>query len=182
MNSAPLSGPVDAGTFRNIAKLVSPAVVNIRSTSTQRAQEMSEFFGGGGGGGTTNCSSASSAARAGGRQPQQPRQRQPREQETQAAGTGFVISKEGFILTNNHVIDGATKIEVGFFGEDGDVYHEAKLIGRDPLTDSALMQLMEAKSDLVEVKFGDSSQMQPGDWVDGDRQSRSASATRSASA
>ena len=47
MNSAPLSGPVDAGTFRNIAKVVSPAVVNIRSTSRQRAQEMTEFFGGG---------------------------------------------------------------------------------------------------------------------------------------
>ena len=50
MNSAPLSGPVDAATFRNIAKAMSPAVVNIRSTSKQRAQEMSEFFGGGGGG------------------------------------------------------------------------------------------------------------------------------------
>src|SRR6187402_3876336 len=50
MNSAPLSGPVDAGTFRNIAKAMSPAVVNIRSTSKQRAQEMTEFFGGGGGG------------------------------------------------------------------------------------------------------------------------------------
>src|SRR6476619_3668491 len=47
MNSAPLSGPVDASTFRNIAKAMSPAVVNIRSTSKQRAQEMSDFFGGG---------------------------------------------------------------------------------------------------------------------------------------
>ncbi len=46
MNSAPLSGPIDATTFRNIAKAVSPAVVNIRSTSTQRVQEMTEFFGG----------------------------------------------------------------------------------------------------------------------------------------
>ena len=51
MNSAPLGGPVDAATFRNIAKAVSPAVVNIRSTSKQRVQEMTEFFGGGGGGG-----------------------------------------------------------------------------------------------------------------------------------
>src|SRR5512134_3911627 len=87
MNSAPLGGPVDAATFRNIAKTVSPAVVNIRSTSKQRVQEMTEFFGGGddllerffGGGGGR-----------GGRQRPQPR---PREQETQAAGTGFVISK-----------------------------------------------------------------------------------------
>ncbi len=52
MNSAPLSGPVDASTFRNIAKAMSPAVVNIRSTSKARAQEMTEFFGGGGGGGS----------------------------------------------------------------------------------------------------------------------------------
>jgi serine protease Do len=163
MNSAPLSGPVDASTFRNIAKQMSPAVVNIRSTSKQRAQEMTEFFGGGGGN-NDDLLERFFGGGGGGQGRQQPRQ-QPREQETQAAGTGFVISKSGLILTNNHVIDGATKIEVGFFGEDGDVYHEATLIGRDPLTDSALIQLKETKTDLTEIKFGDSSQMQPGDWV-----------------
>jgi serine protease Do len=156
MNSAPLSGPVDASTFRNIAKAMSPAVVNIRSTSKQRAQEMTEFFGGGddlldrffgGRGGNNN------------------RPRQPREQETQAAGTGFVISKDGLILTNNHVVEGATKIEVNFLGEETDIFHEATLVGRDALTDSALIQLKEPKKDLTEVKFGDSGQMQPGDWV-----------------
>ena len=160
MNSAPLSGPVDAATFRNIAKAMSPAVVNIRSTSTQRAQEMTEFFGGGGG-----SDELLERFGLGGRQ-RQPQQRQkPREQETQAAGTGFVISKEGFILTNNHVVEGANKIEVNFLGEENDVYHEAKVVGRDPLTDSALLQLVEPKKDLVEVKFGDSSKMEPGDWV-----------------
>ena len=71
----------------------------------------------------------------------------------------------GYILTNNHVVDGATKVEVNFLGEENDVYHEAKIVGRDPLTDSALIQLIDKKSDLIEVKFGDSSQMQPGDWV-----------------
>jgi serine protease Do len=155
MNSAPLSGPVDAGTFRNIAKAVSPAVVNIRSTSRQRAQELTEFFGGG---------DDLLERFFGGPQGQQRRPR-PREQETQSAGTGFVISRDGFILTNNHVVEGATKIEVGFFNEDSDIYYEAKVIGRDPLTDSALIQLVDAKKDLTEVKFGDSSQMQPGDWV-----------------
>ncbi|MDH4063485.1 MAG: Do family serine endopeptidase [Acidobacteriota bacterium] len=158
MNSAPLSGPVDASTFRSIAKAVSPAVVNIRSTSKQRVQEMTEFFGGGddllerffGGGGS------------GGRGGNQP----PREQETQAAGTGFVISKDGFILTNNHVVENATKIEVSFYGEDSDIYYEAKVIGSDPLSDSALIQLTETpRTSLTEVKFGDSSQMEPGDWV-----------------
>ncbi len=147
-------------TFRNIAKTVSPAVVNIRSTSRQRAQEMTEFFGGGGGG---DDLLERFFGGQGGRQ-QQPRSR-PREQETLSAGTGFVISRDGFILTNNHVVEGATKIEVAFFNEEADVYYEAKVVGRDPLTDSALIQLVDAKRDLTEVKFGDSAQMQPGDWV-----------------
>jgi serine protease Do len=158
MNSAPLSGPVDASTFRNIAKTMSPAVVNIRSTSKQRAQEMTEFFGGGGNDDLLERF-------FGGGQNRQQAPRRPREQETQAAGTGFVISKDGYILTNNHVVEGATKVEVNFLGEEGDIYHEARIVGRDPLTDSALIQLVEPKRDLVEVKFGDSSQMQPGDWV-----------------
>ncbi|MEO7158650.1 MAG: Do family serine endopeptidase [Vicinamibacterales bacterium] len=163
MNSAPLSGPVDASTFRNIAKAMSPAVVNIRSTSKQRAQEMSEFFGGGGGGNDDLLERFFGGGGQG--QGAKPRQQRPREQETQAAGTGFVISKTGLILTNNHVVEGATKVEVNFLGEENDVYHEARIVGRDPLTDSALIQLVEPKKDLIEVKFGDSSQMQPGDWV-----------------
>jgi len=155
MNSAPLSGPVDASTFRNIAKAMSPAVVNIRSTSRRQVQEMTEFFGGG--------DDLLERFFGGGRGQGQ----QPREQETQAAGTGFVISSaDGLILTNNHVVEGATKIEVSLFGEDSDVYHEARVIGRDPLTDSALIELVEKpKRELTEVKFGDSSQMEPGDWV-----------------
>jgi serine protease Do len=164
MNSAPLSGPVDAGTFRNIAKAMSPAVVNIRSTSKQRAQEMTEFFGGGGNDDLLERFFGGGGGGAG--QGARPRQQRPREQETQAAGTGFVINKTaGYILTNNHVVEGATKVEVNFLGEENDTYHEAKIVGRDPLTDSALIQLLEPKKDLIEVKFGDSEQMQPGDWV-----------------
>ena len=161
MNSAPLSGPVDAGTFRNIAKAMSPAVVNIRSTSKQRAQEMTEFFGGGGGGSDDllerffgGQGRRSRAAAAPARTGNPGRRHGLRDQQ----GTGY-------ILTNNHVVEGATKVEVNFLGEENDVYHEAKIVGRDPLTDSALIQLVETKSDLIEVKFGDSSQMQPGDWV-----------------
>jgi serine protease Do len=103
MNSTPLSGPVDAATFRTVAKAVSPAVVNIRSTSKQRVQEMTEFFGGGG------DDLLERFFGGGGRGQGQGGQQAPREQETQAAGTGFVISKDGHILTNNHVVDGATK-------------------------------------------------------------------------
>src|SRR4029453_2781855 len=146
MNSAPLSGPVDASTFRNIARAMSPAVVNIRSTSKQRAQEMTEFFGGG-----DDLLERFFGGRGGGGGGNQNRQRPPREQETQAGGTGFVISKDGLILTNNHVVEGATKIEVTFFGEESDIFHEATLVGRDALTDSALIQLKEPKKDLAEV-------------------------------
>ncbi|MBP7775993.1 MAG: Do family serine endopeptidase [Acidobacteria bacterium] len=158
-NSAPLAGPVDASTFRTIAKSMSPAVVNIRTESRQRQSQMTQFFGGdddllerffGGGGGQ-----------------QQRRQPQGRPQVTQAAGTGFIISaKDGLILTNNHVVEDATKIQVSFYGDDPDVSYLAKVVGRDQLTDSALIELTEKpKRELIDVKFGDSEQMQPGDWV-----------------
>jgi serine protease Do len=160
-NSAPLSGPVDSTTFRTIAKAQSPMVVSIRTESRQRTQDLSEFFGGddllerffgpGMGRGAPR-----------GQQPA-PRRQQPRV--TQAAGSGFIINKDGFIITNNHVVEGATKIEVQFF-DDEDNYYEAKVVGRDPLTDSALIQLVEKPNrPLPEARFGDSSQMEPGDWV-----------------
>src|SRR3982751_4628313 len=50
MNSAPLSGPIDATTFRNIAKISAPAVVNIQTEVRQRGRDLTEYFGGGGGG------------------------------------------------------------------------------------------------------------------------------------
>jgi serine protease Do len=158
VSSAPLGGPVDASTFRNIAKAVSPAVVNIRTESRQRQTQMTQFFGGGGddlleqffGGGQRGTP----------RQPERP-------QVTQAAGTGFIISaKEGLIVTNNHVVEDATKIEVRFYGDEDDVLYEAETVGRDPLTDSALIRMKEMpKHPLVEAKFGDSKQMEAGDWV-----------------
>src|SRR5688572_2163487 len=157
-NSTPLSGPVDATTFRNIAKAQSPMVVSIRTESRQRTQDLSEFFGG---------DDLLERFFGPGQVPprgQQGPQRRQQPRVTQAAGSGFIINKEGFIITNNHVVEGATKISVQFF-EDDDEY-EAKIIGRDPLTDSALLQLVEKPNrPLPEAKFGDSSQMEPGDWV-----------------
>jgi serine protease Do len=162
-NSAPLSGPVDATTFRNIAKVQSPMVVSIFTESRQRTQDLSDFFGGGGddlfdrffGGG----------GGGGGSQETPKRRQQPRSELTHAAGSGFIINKDGYILTNNHVVEGATKIDVRFF-DDEDTNYAAKVVGRDPLTDSALIQLTEKPNrPLPEAKFGDSSQMEPGDWV-----------------
>src|SRR5688572_22893129 len=167
-NSSPLSGPVDATTFRNIATSQSPMVVSIRTESRQRTQDLSELFGGGDDL-LERFFGMPPGQRPRGQQtpetPQSPRRQQPRERLTQAAGSGFIINKEGFILTNNHVVEGATKIEVQFFDDDYD-YYEAKVVGRDPLTDSALLQLVQKPNhDLTVAKFGDSSQMEPGDWV-----------------
>jgi serine protease Do len=157
MNSAPINGPLTATTFRDIAKTVSPAVVNIRTESRQRAQDLSDFFGGGGGGGGNDLFERFFGQPGPRQQPQQPQQ--PREQVVQAAGTGF-------ILTNNHVVEGATRIRVALYGEDDGQEYDAKVIGRDPLTDSALIELTEKPDHaLPEVKFGDSGQVFPGDWV-----------------
>jgi serine protease Do len=158
MNSAPITGPLTAGMFRDIAKAVSPAVVNIRTESRQRAQDLSDFFGGGGGGDLFERFFG---------QPN-PNQRAPqqREQFVQAAGTGFIIDKAGYILTNNHVVEGASKIIVSLYGEDSDQEYAARIVGRDPLTDSALIELTEKPNHVLpEVKFGDSTQILPGDFV-----------------
>jgi serine protease Do len=172
INSAPIAGALNADTFRNIAKVATPSVVNIRTEMKTRTQDLTDFFGGGGtpddlfhrffggpGGGGGNQDEQAPGQGGGGR-------RRPREQTTQAAGTGFIITKDGFILTNNHVVEEATKIHVAFYGEDSDIEYDAKLIGRDPLTDSALIQLIEKPTHaLSEAKFGDSEQIAPGDWV-----------------
>jgi serine protease Do len=175
MNSAPVTGALDAQTFRNVAKAQSPIVVNIRTETTRRAQDLSDFFGGGGGtpddlfrrffgeppGGQGGPGSPGSQVPPGGGN-----RRPPREQTMVAAGTGFIISRNGLILTNNHVVEDASKIEVSLYGEDQDQVYAAKVIGRDPLTDSALIQLTEKPDHtLPEAKFGDSSQMAAGDWV-----------------
>ncbi len=163
MNSSPLSGPIDAGTFRNIAKTQIPTVVNIRTESHQRTQDLTEFFGGGSGGDDL-------LQRFFGQQPrgQQPRGRStpPPEQYSAGAGTGFIIDKAGFILTNNHVVEGADTIRVSFAGASDGQEFAAKVVGRDTLEDVALIQLTDMPAAaLQEAKFGDSSQLQQGDWV-----------------
>jgi serine protease Do len=83
-----------------------------------------------------------------------------REQVRQSLGSGFVISADGYILTNNHVVDQATDIKVSF--DDGRVL-EAKLIGRSPEIDIALIKV-EAMG-LQAVSLGDSDVLEVGDWV-----------------
>jgi serine protease Do len=163
MNSAPLSGPIDATTFRTIAKANAGAVVNIQTEVRQRGRDLTEYFGGGGddlfqrffGGGDQGPN-------------QSPRGRtRPRQDPImEGAGTGFIIDPAGFILTNNHVIEGAETIRISFEDQVTASSFSAKVIGHDSLTDSALLQLTEMPPHaLTAIKFGDSEQMQPGDWV-----------------
>ncbi len=81
---------------------------------------------------------------------------QPRRSE--ALGSGFVISEDGYIVTNNHVIEGADEIEIEFFSGER---LEAKLIGTDPNTDIALLKV-DSDAPLPFVTFGDSDLMRVG--------------------
>ncbi len=90
------------------------------------------------------------------------RNRRPQE----GTGTGFIIDKAGYILTNNHVVEGADDIRIALFNAGRNETYAAKVVGRDALTDTALIQLTDMPSSpLQEARFGDSSLMQPGDWV-----------------
>src|SRR5687768_12425697 len=159
-NTAALNGPIDAQTFRNIAKAQSPTVVNIRTTARARGRELTEFFGGQ----DDLLQRFFGQGQGQGRRRQLPRDGDVPPQE--GTGTGFIIDKSGFILTNNHVVEGADDIRVSLFGGGRTESYAAKVIGRDALTDTALIQLTEMPAaPLQEAKFGDSAQMQPGDWV-----------------
>jgi serine protease Do len=81
-------------------------------------------------------------------------------QREQALGSGFVISADGYIVTNNHVIEAADEIEIEFFDKKR---LKAKLVGRDPKTDIALLKV-ESDQALPFVDFGDSDAMRVGDW------------------
>lgn len=142
-------------SFADLAEKVSPSVVNITTSTTVAASTgpgpivpegspFEDFFKDfmdrqqGGNGGPN---------------------RAPRR--SQALGSGFVISEDGYIVTNNHVIEGADEIEIEFFS--GQTL-PAKVIGTDPNTDIALLKV-ESEKPLPFVSFGDSDIMRVGDWV-----------------
>jgi serine protease Do len=83
------------------------------------------------------------------------------DQKQEGLGSGFIISPEGFILTNNHVIDGADKIKVRL--ADGKEY-DAKVAGRDPKTDLAVIKIDGVK-DLHSLPLGNSEELRVGSWV-----------------
>ena len=141
-------------SFADLAEQFSPAVVNITTSSlvsanTQEGPMVPEgspfqdFF-----------DDFMKKNGQGGEDPQAP-------QRSEALGSGFVISADGFIVTNNHVIEGADDIEIDFF--DGKRLR-AKLVGSDLKTDIALLKV-ESETPLPFVAFGDSDVMRVGDWV-----------------
>jgi serine protease Do len=142
--------PPARGSFADLAEHVSPAVVSVRTSKTVSGpggvnphggpQNPLEPFGGG-----------------------NPFEEffGKREFQVPSLGSGFVISTDGYIVTNNHVVEDVDKIEVAF--KDGKEL-PAEIIGRDPATDIALIKVKPEKS-LVALPLGDSSKLRPGDWV-----------------
>ncbi|POY37111.1 serine protease [Solitalea longa] len=134
------AGDVD---FTSAAAMVTPGVVHIKTTYTTsgRGQQYSpfedmfdDFFGNRGGG----------------------RSRQPQ----RASGSGVIVTPDGYIVTNNHVVDDADEIQVVLNDKRS---YKAKLIGKDPNTDLALIKV-EGK-DLPFIKYGNSDNVKVGEWV-----------------
>jgi serine protease Do len=88
----------------------------------------------------------------------------PRDQVRRGLGSGFLVSGGGEILTNNHVVEGSDRIRVSLFSDTTRQY-DARVVGRDALTDTALIKLDKAPASLPTATLGDSDALQPGDWV-----------------
>ena len=85
----------------------------------------------------------------------------PKDYKQGGLGTGFIIDSDGFILTNNHVVEGADEIKVTLTNKKE---FAAKVVGRDPKTDLALVKI-ESNVSLSSLPLGDSDQLEVGDWV-----------------
>lgn len=138
-------------TFSELAQKLKPAVVNISTTMVVKGQAFfggrpspfgeqdpfrdfwEKFFGG----------------------------EMPRERETRSLGSGFIINKEGYIVTNNHVVENAKEIIVTLHNEKD---FKAEVIGKDKKTDLALIKI-EAEGDLPVAPLGDSDKLGVGEWV-----------------
>ncbi len=135
-------------SFAPVVKRTMPAVVNISSSKMVKQQQQQspgafddpffrQFFGG-----------------------RMPQQQRPRSERETSLGSGVVVSPDGYILTNNHVVDGATDVKVSF--NDKSEY-PAKIVGTDKYADIAVLKV--DRTGLTALPFGDSSKAQPGDVV-----------------
>jgi serine protease Do len=141
----------DLTSLSELVKRLKPSVVNISTTNIVRRSIMpfESPFGGG-----ENDPFEEFFRRFFGENPQ-------REFRQRGLGSGFIISEDGYIITNNHVVEKAKDIDVIL--EDGKRY-EAKVIGKDPKTDIALIKIKPDRK-LQAVRFGDSDKLEIGEWV-----------------
>ena len=160
--------PATHAGFAPVVKKVMPAVVSITSSKMVKTptsfegggmdQLFQQFFGGGDDGQIPNGGQQyGRRGRGNGNGQMIPREREQREQ---GLGSGVIISPDGYIMTNNHVIDGATDIKVTLSDQRE---FKAKLIGTDPKTDIAVLRI--DANDLPSIVIGDSSKVSVGDYA-----------------
>lgn len=147
--------------FTHAAESTINGVVSIKSYATPRGG----FPGGsqrGGGFGDPLFDFFFGSPEGQGRQQPMPRQRsgEPKAEQERGLGSGVILSSDGYIVTNNHVIDGAERLEVTL--NDNSIYN-AKVVGTDPSTDVALLKI-EAEN-LPVIPVGDSDALKVGEWV-----------------
>lgn len=153
------SAAVEAGVrmipknFSELAQAVRPGVVNIRTEKDMKdgGPVFRHFFG-----------NPFETPNPHGNRPGPFSGRNPNHQPKQhSLGSGFIIDREGYIVTNNHVVENADKIRVKL--SNGKEF-DAKVVGRDPKTDLALIKI-KGSDDLVPIKMGDSEALKVGSWV-----------------
>lgn len=142
-------------SFADLAEQLSPAVVNITTKTTVAGRARNNMPR------VPEGSPFEDFFRDFFDDQQQGQPNRPRQRRGSALGSGFIISADGYVVTNNHVIDGADEILVELFS-GGEL--EAKVIGRDEKTDIALLKV-ESDAPLPFVGFGDSDVARVGDWV-----------------
>ncbi|MFC1610081.1 DegQ family serine endoprotease [Myxococcota bacterium] len=149
---APAFAQGEATAIADIAERSVASVVNIASTKViHLEQHMSPFF-----------SDPFFRQFFGGSRLQGPFRQMPAEQRQKSLGSGVIVSKDGTILTNNHVVEKADEIMVTL--SDGREF-EAKVVGTDPKSDLAIVKLKEAPGDLKPLGFGKSDRLRLGDVV-----------------
>jgi serine protease Do len=138
--------------FVNLAKKIKPVVVNISTVTVSEGrggQEFSSPFG------EEDPFQDFWRRFFGGPAPRGP-------QRQRSLGSGFIIDGDGSIITNNHVVENATKIVVKISGDERE--YEASVVGRDPKTDVAVIKI-NTKTPLTSARLGDSDKLEVGEWV-----------------
>ncbi|HTS03404.1 MAG TPA: Do family serine endopeptidase, partial [Thermoanaerobaculia bacterium] len=158
-SSAPAHGPgavLALPSFADIAEQIAPAIVSVTATDIVKAKQFHHGYHNFGGDGQDPFEFFFG--------PDNPHKKGSDDDEDQkqlSGGTGFIIEPDGYILTNNHVIEGADKVEVKVGDRDE---YKAKIVGTDPATDLALLKI-EGTKPFPTVRLGDSDKIRVGEWV-----------------